>query len=182
MLPKAPATAISPEVQELLAPVRHYVEGTVNRLARKSFKADPIVEAKYSRVTSIVSSAYKRHGSILERALVAALTAAPHLLVWAEPHFRVSQAAERLADSDQTALGAELPYGGEGSPRALQIDLLVYNRIAMRLGAYESKRGLAITTLERSDRCCAIFAACTCFFAPMVFSSMGWRFVNPPLI
>jgi hypothetical protein len=141
MLREASTQEIGPEVQELLAPVRHYVEGTVNRLARKSFKADPIVEAKYSRVTSIVSWAYKRHGSILERALVAALTAAPHLQVWAEPHFRVSQAAERLADSDQTALGAELPYGAEGSPRALQIDLLVYNRNAKRLGTYESKRG-----------------------------------------
>lgn len=132
---------IGPEAQELLTPVLQYVDGTIGRLARKDVNADPIVGAKYSRVTSIVSSAYKRHGSILERALVAALTAAPQLQAWAEPQFKVSQAAERLADSDQTALGAELPYGGEGSPRALQIDLMVYNGHAKRLGAYESKRG-----------------------------------------
>jgi hypothetical protein len=159
MLPEAPAKEIGSEVQELLALVRHYVEGTVDRLARKTFKADPLVEAKYSRVTSIVSSAYKRHGSVLERALIAALTAAPHLQVWAEPHFRVSQAAERLADSDQTALGAELPYGAEGSPRALQIDLLVYNRNAKRLGAYEGKRGFGYhdsgkkRSMQRDLRC-----------------------------
>ena len=182
MLPKAPATAISPEVQELLAPVRHYVEGTVNRLARKSFKADPIVEAKYSRVTSIVSSAYKRHGSILERALVAALTAAPHLLVWAEPHFGSRRRRSgsltltrlrwvpncRMEEKDRRA-----PYRSISS----FITELPCASALMKVNA-----ALAITTLERSDRCCAIFAACTCFFAPMVFSSMGWRFVNPPLI
>jgi hypothetical protein len=133
---------VSPvEIQELLTPVFQYVDGSIGRLAKKAFKADPVVGAKYSRITSIVSSAYKRHGGILERALVAAMTAAPHLQVWSEPQFRVSQAAERLADADQTALGADLPYGAEGAPRTLQIDLVVYNRNAKRLGAYESKRG-----------------------------------------
>jgi hypothetical protein len=53
------------------------VDGSIGRLAQKNFKTDPVVDAKYSRVTSIVSSAYKRHGGILERALVAAMTAAP---------------------------------------------------------------------------------------------------------
>jgi len=136
-----PTKGRTKEIQELLAPVLQHVDGTIGRLAQKDFKADPVVGAKYSRVTSIVSSAYKRHGGILERALVAAMTAVPHLQVWSEPQFQVSPAAECLADADQTALGADLPYVGIGSPRALQIDLLVYNRNAKRLGAYESKRG-----------------------------------------
>jgi hypothetical protein len=130
-----------PEANELLAPVFEYVDQTVARLARKHFVVDPVVPERYSRITSIVSSAYKRHGAILERALVAALTAAPHLQVWSEPQFRVSPAAERLADDDKTSRDAELPYGAPDFQRTLQIDLIVYNGAEKRLGAYESKRG-----------------------------------------
>ena len=124
-----------------MAPVFKYVDQTVGRLAAKRFVVDPVVAERYSRITSIVSSAYKRHGAILEHALVAALTAAPHLQVWSEPQFRVSPAAERLADDDRTSRDAELPYGAPDFQRTLQIDLVVYNRAQKRLGAYESKRG-----------------------------------------
>lgn len=72
---------------------------------------------------------------------MASLTATPHLLVWAEPQFRVSQAADLLAGSDGSASGASLPYDDKKYTRTLQVDLLVYNRDTGRLGAYESKRG-----------------------------------------
>ena len=39
---------------------------------------------------SIVSSAYKRHGAIIEHALLVALTAAPHLQVWPDRFIRKS--------------------------------------------------------------------------------------------
>ena len=95
------------------------VDATIRRLAAKQFQIDPVVEARYSRVTSIVSSAYKRHGGFIERAFAAVLRQSPHLTVWEDPVFRVSAAAERLADSDATALGNLLRYGGEDYVRGL---------------------------------------------------------------
>ena len=49
--------------------VKPLVDETVRRLAIKAFRSDPIAGSKYARATSIVSSAYKRHGKILEAAI-----------------------------------------------------------------------------------------------------------------
>jgi len=111
------------------------------RLAGKDFLTDPVVKGRYSRITSIVSSAYKRHGAIIEKAFVAALKESPHLSVWAEPDFRVSAAAERLADADATASSSTLSYLESAYERVLQVDLLVFDSRNKRLGSYECKRG-----------------------------------------
>ena len=124
-----------------LSAVFNEVDATISRLADKRFSVDPVVEALYSRITSIVSSAYKRHGGIIERAFAAALRRAPHLRVWEDPVFRVSAAAERLADTDATAVGNTLRYGGDDYVRTLQVDFLVFDDRDNRLGAYECKRG-----------------------------------------
>jgi hypothetical protein len=128
-------------LSESLIPVFQKVDATIERLARKRFTCDPLVGERYSRITSIVSSAYKRHGAIIEQALLAALTSAPHLQVWPDPVFRVSPEADMLAGSDASAFGNSLRYGAENFTRTLQVDVLVYNRATGLLGAYESKRG-----------------------------------------
>jgi len=51
---------------ERVAPV---VDETIESLARTAFIEDPIAGPRYSRATSIISSAYKRHGRILEAAV-----------------------------------------------------------------------------------------------------------------
>jgi hypothetical protein len=51
---------------ERVSPV---VDETIRALSKKKFIEDPVAGAGYSRSTSIVSSAYKRHGRILETAL-----------------------------------------------------------------------------------------------------------------
>jgi hypothetical protein len=48
---------------ERVAPV---VDDTIRALANVRFVEDPVAGVRYSRATSIVSSAYKRHGRILE--------------------------------------------------------------------------------------------------------------------
>jgi len=53
-----------------LSAVLNEVDATISRLADKQFSVDPVVEARYSRITSIVSSAYKRHGGIIEHSLL----------------------------------------------------------------------------------------------------------------
>ncbi len=81
-----------------------------------------------------------------------------HLKVWNEDKFAVSDAADRLADSD-TNLAARLPYDSASQKRTLQIDLVVYNEAEQRLGAYESKRGFGlhdsgkIRSMKRDLRC-----------------------------
>ncbi|MCX7631592.1 MAG: hypothetical protein N2038_15310 [Geminicoccaceae bacterium] len=126
---------------DALAPVLKLVDDTIASLKRKTFEVDPIVDKRYSAIASIVSSAYKRHGRILEEALAAALRRAPHLVVWSESEFAVSDAAERLAETDDLSRDADLPYEPKNVKRRLQIDLIVFNKNNTRLGAYESKRG-----------------------------------------
>jgi len=54
------------DVSECFDRVKPLVDETVRRLAVKAFRDDPIAGGRYARATSIVSSAYKRHGKILE--------------------------------------------------------------------------------------------------------------------
>lgn len=122
--------------------VRPLVDATISALAEREFAPDPICEPRYSRITSIVSSAYKRHGKIIEATLIARLKECDDLHVWREPRFRVSQAANTLANNEADCLGASLAYPGEGAEfRTLQIDILVYDRRTKRIGSYECKRG-----------------------------------------
>jgi hypothetical protein len=149
---------------DALQPVLRMVDATIARLSKCKFASDPIVGPRYSAITSIVSSAYKRHGKIIEEALAATLRQAPDLQVWSEPRFPVSEAAERLASSDETALGARLPYSPTGHARTLQVDLFVYDATRERLGAYESKRGFGyhdsgkIRSMRRDMRCMQMLA------------------------
>src|SRR5262245_53378861 len=63
---------------------------------------------KYSRATSIVSSAYKRHGRILETALRESLRESNRHKVWQEDAFKVSRAADALVGSRDGASDARI--------------------------------------------------------------------------
>ena len=129
-----------PTLLELLEPE---IEATIQRLGEKKFTPDPIAGPKFSRIASVMSSATKRHGYILEAAIVERLKAQPELTVWTDAEFQVARNADllvngALSDPD-SILGSELGYGpGE---RALQIDAIVYNNDTGSLRAYEIKRG-----------------------------------------
>src|SRR5829696_24132 len=104
---------------ERIAPV---VDSTIGTLARTAFTQDPIAGTKYSRATSIISSAYKRHGRILEAAIREGLRDSNRHQVWKEDNFKVSRAADALASSqspDECARSS-LPYGE--ALRTLQIE------------------------------------------------------------
>lgn len=139
---------LDPGVQDL-------IDTTFDRLAAKQFAPDPIVsDPRHSLVASVVSSAYKRHGAVIQTALRAALEAGG-LQVSDERRFRVSKPADDLA-ADDSASGAHLPYGA--SHRVVQIDLMVV-MIEDTLGAYEVKRGFGhhdagkIRSMLRDLRC-----------------------------
>jgi hypothetical protein len=123
---------------ERVAPV---VDDTIRALAAKKFVKDPIAGAAYSRSTSIVSSAYKRHGGILETALRESLKESNRHRVWQEDVFRVSRAADSLvgSQSEEQSRQSSLPYGD--SVRTLQIDMIAVDDADKTIRAYEVKRG-----------------------------------------
>ena len=73
------------------------IDATIEGLAKKTFRKDPIAGHKYSKMTSVVSSAYKRHGQILEAAFRETLMQFdPPFSVWEEKNFKVSGRADSL--------------------------------------------------------------------------------------
>jgi hypothetical protein len=128
---------------DLLDRLRPMVDRTIESLAKTQFRTDPIGGDLYSRQTSIISSAYKRHGQILETSIRERLRDSPYFEVWHESLFRVSDIADRAirgrnSDIPDGSL-IELPYGDAG--RAIQIDAFVFDRRINSLRAYEIKRG-----------------------------------------
>jgi hypothetical protein len=121
--------------------VKPLVDETVRRLAVRDFRNDPIAGTRYARATSIVSSAYKRHGKILEAAIFERLRDNNRLSVWNDRAFAVSGAADSLVNSSTLAncFRSQLPYGEAG--RTLQIDIVVYDNLNRSLRTYEVKRG-----------------------------------------
>ena len=121
--------------------VKPLVDETVRRLAIKAFRDDPIAGRKYARATSIVSSAYKRHGKILEAAIFERLRDNNRLSVWSDPAFAISAAAEGLVHNSSRADGfrSQLPYGD--TARTVQVDIVVYDNLNRSLRTYEVKRG-----------------------------------------
>jgi hypothetical protein len=118
------------------------LHATLANLARTKFRADPIGGAKYSRATSIISSAYKRHGQILGRALLERLKDCGRFTVWTEDHFKLSFAsiAELHRGLPPVSYRAiNLPYG-EGA-QAIPIDLIVHDKEKRTVRSYNVKRG-----------------------------------------
>lgn len=122
--------------------LRPFVDETIASLARTEFRTDPIGGEQYSKATSIVSAAYKRHGRILEEAIRTRLADCEYFTVWHEPEFEISSTAAqaitgRNADINNS-LPIELPYLPGG--RTVQIDAIVFDRRVSTVRAYEIKR------------------------------------------
>jgi hypothetical protein len=122
-----------------MAPV---IDATLKNLAAAEFRADPIGGVKYSRATSIISSAYKRHGQVLGRALLERLKDCERLRVWTEDGFKISNASAaelRRALPPAAYRDVQLPYGEQ--ERSIPVDLMVHDTVARSLRSYNVKRG-----------------------------------------
>ncbi len=119
--------------------IRVLVDLQLHQLARVRFRPDPLL-GSYSSLASILASAPKRHGPLIEAAINETLRNDSDYVVWTERKFLVPHAADHAVQAqqpDEIAM-TRLPYG---SPhRTLQIDLMAYSRSRRRLGAYEIKR------------------------------------------
>lgn len=122
--------------------LRPFVDDTVDKLGTASFREDPIAGRKYSRATSIISSAYKRHGAILDRALIERLKDCSRLRVWTEHEFKLSHESlqrVRISERIEPLLLTELPYGDR--ERAIRVDIIVFDEERGSLASYNVKRG-----------------------------------------
>lgn len=136
------SAAVPGELEGFLERMRPVVDETIERLGSASFREDPIAGRKYSRATSIISSAYKRHGAILQRALLERLKDCARLRVWTEDDFKLSHESlkqVRVAERIDSLLRVELPYGDR--ERGAYIDLMVFDEVNRTLKAYSVKRG-----------------------------------------
>lgn len=126
------------EFMERVVPV---IDETIRALAKSKFTDDPVAGDRYSRSTSIISSAYKRHGRILETALRESLRESNRYRVWQEDAFRVSRAADALvgSQSEEACRESALPYGE--AIRTLQVDMMAFDEADQIIRAYEVKRG-----------------------------------------
>lgn len=117
------------------------VDQTIQALAKVDFVPDPIAGAHYARTTSIVSSAYKRHGKILEFTLRESLRESNRHKVWNDEAFKVSREADALANTQdfEACRQSTLPYGN--SIRTLQVDMIAFDSADETIRAYEIKRG-----------------------------------------
>jgi hypothetical protein len=128
-------------VLETMTPI---IEGTIRLLSQKRFKPDPIMGAHFSRMNSLLGSAQKRHGFIIERAILETLKSYPQFDVWEDSRFSVNTAADHLVDASierpEDLIHMTIPYP-DSAARTLQIDLIVYDRLNKSLRSYEVKRG-----------------------------------------
>ena len=129
------------KIVEILKPT---IEETITRLNNKKFKPDPIGGEHFSKIVSLMGSAYKRHGFIIEKAILESLKQREEFISWETHDFFVSKVADHLVDeaiySPEKIIGATVPYT-EPAERKLQIDALVYSKSDKSFKCYEIKRG-----------------------------------------
>jgi hypothetical protein len=118
------------------------MDKTIERLARTKFDPDPLLPLATSKACSIAESAKKRHGAIIELALLESVKAAARYEAWAPKRFLIPEPVDHLASlmaGGAKIGGAAFEYTGRG--RKVQIDMAVYDREMQTLRSYEIKRG-----------------------------------------
>jgi hypothetical protein len=125
-----------------VARLKPVADETIKRLAEAEFKEDPLVAKRYSRATSITSSAYKRHIHILRLSLLERLKDCARLRVWREDGFKLSTASlqsYRFIRDPEACLRIEHEYGE--AERVIPLDIVVHDTRARTLRAYSMRRG-----------------------------------------
>ena len=138
----SPATRRLSVHEDLIIRLKPSIDATLKRLSEKKFREDPIGGRKYSRATSIISSAYKRHGTLLVEAIVARLNECPRLQVWREGEFTLSTESLQVfreIDNVEKLLTIDLTYGE--CERTIPLDMVVFDKEKRSLRSYNIKRG-----------------------------------------
>lgn len=133
---------VTPSPSTLIERLAPDVERTIHLLSRRKFDPDPLAGAHFSRIVSLLSSSYKRHGFILEAAIREQLKTNPDFEVWNDGEFHVSK--EAMSQAATIKGEGPVPRQFKYDPKSanyLQVDTLVWNRTTRTIKAYEVKRG-----------------------------------------
>ncbi len=126
---------------ELLKPI---IDLSIKKLSNSNYNIDPVGD-KFSFITSIMSSAYKRHGTILEQALKERLKENNNFEVYNKQKFLITNKAKTLAALKEKAIHEmkfiNLKYDNEAKADFLEVDLIVYDKLTNIVSSYEIKRG-----------------------------------------
>ncbi len=115
------------------------MESLRKKLEAGDFKQDPVIGYTHARISFAVGSIQKRHGPVIELSMNEILKTKPHLIVWNEKKFEISEQALTLCRMNgEYKMGAQLEYGEMAEKR--QVDLLCYFKDTQTLFAYEIKR------------------------------------------
>ena len=130
----------------LLERMQPSVDATIASLLGTEFRPDPIAGTLFSRVVSVLSSAYKRHGSIIEQAVVECLKTNPRYSVWRVDQFGIQDHATitvAAAQNNPSSLDhTDLPHVDDGAGNIrLQLDAVVFDQDTGIVSGYEIKRG-----------------------------------------
>lgn len=130
------------DLEAFLVRMQPTLNAALTKLADTSFRSDPIGGAKYSRATSIISSAYKRHGQILGRALLERLKDCGRFQVWTEDEFKLGPASRlELQKAMPPAAYREISMLYGEYDQTIPVDLLVFDSATGGIGSYNVKRG-----------------------------------------
>lgn len=129
---------------DLVEAMRPVIDRTIEALSAKRFTPDPIAGKHFSKIVSLMSSAYKRHGYILENAILRRLAECPKFEVWEDKTFYVTEVADHMINGSfadpSRIIGTTTQYRIDGH-RTLQMDAIVYDKESKTIRAYEVKRG-----------------------------------------
>lgn len=132
-------------MSHLLDLMKPDIEVTVNKLVNKKFNQDPIAGEYFSKITSVMSSAYKRHGYLLEKSILNRLKENDDFEVWEDKEFAINKLADQIVtesfDEPQNLEKSNTVYTDVNLSRTLQIDAVVYQKSTKLLRCYEIKRG-----------------------------------------
>lgn len=119
--------------------LRTLVDRQLDRLSRARFCPDPVLGAN-AFLASVLQSVVKRHGPLIEAAIIEVLAASGEYQLWNNVEYVVSAAADQFVRTSSPAdcQNAALPYGASG--KILRLDLIAYHCAHRRLGVYEIKR------------------------------------------
>ena len=117
--------------------IRQEIDAKVERLARTPANPDPALAGWANRLTFLARSLQAYEGHLLSRVVPAALQAAPHLQVVAQPRLTIPQRAlEAVERGEEIAL----EYSENDGPTR-QLDLIVFHCRSGIIEFLECKRG-----------------------------------------
>jgi hypothetical protein len=133
-----------PQAKAFLDRMAGLITNTLHDLSSKKFgDPDPILTAEQSHAVSLAHSAIIRHGHVIETSLREALKDCARYDVWEEHDFEISHQADGAFKTltEAQCRQTDLAYRDGVPIRKVQVDLIIFDRQANVIRAYEVKRG-----------------------------------------